>query len=176
MTGEPLSVARSEGSVAPGETGPGSQGGPFEALYRSEYVPMVRMARLMVGSRAIAEEAVQDAFVKVIDRLDEIEKPGAYLRRVVVNNCYSLLRRADLEEMKLRARQSDGEEIVLPPELDETWKSLNGLTPDQRMVIVLRYYDDLTIPQIAELLNEREGTVKSRIHRALGQLKKEVGR
>lgn len=174
MVDKPVSTPRLEGSIAPVRNGSGDRG--FEALYRSEYTPMVRLARLMIGSRALAEEAVQDAFEKVIDRFDEMERPGAYLRRVVVNNCYSMLRRADLEDMKLRARQSDGEEVVLPPELDETWQSLNGLTPDQRVVIVMRYYDDLTIPQIAELLDEREGTVKSRIHRALGQLKKEVKR
>jgi DNA-directed RNA polymerase specialized sigma24 family protein len=54
--------------------------GKLERLYRAEYTGMVRLAYTLVGSNAEAEDLVQDSFVEVSRRLDEIRKPGAYLR------------------------------------------------------------------------------------------------
>ncbi|MEM7275039.1 MAG: RNA polymerase sigma factor [Actinomycetota bacterium] len=127
------------------------------------------------GSTPLAEELVQDAFVTVYQRLDEIENPGAYLRRTVINRCYGALRRRSTERRKVTEIGVD-ERLQLPPELDETWRALDRLKPRHRTVLVLRYYEDLSIRQIAEILGEREGTVKSLIHRSLDKLRNEVTR
>ena len=67
--------------------------GPLASLFREEYEGLVRLAFLMLSDPADAEEVVQDAFVAVARRWDEVERPGAYLRTSVVNGCRSKLRR-----------------------------------------------------------------------------------
>ncbi len=69
----------------------------IEALFRAEYVPMVRLAYTLVGNNAEAEELVQDSFAEVHRRRDEIRQPGAYLRTSVVSRSRSLLRRRSTE-------------------------------------------------------------------------------
>lgn len=146
----------------------------FDDLYRDEYLDLLRLARLLTGSLAIAEEVVHDSFETMIDRVDGLDNAGAYLRKVVVNNCYSVIRRATNERRKLEVVGARREDVVLPADLDETWKLVAGLKPRARLMLVLRYYDDQTIPQIADTLDVPEGTVKSVLHRALEQLRKEM--
>jgi RNA polymerase sigma factor (sigma-70 family) len=64
--------------------------------------------------------------------------------------------------------------VELPPEIDETWKAVVALPFDQRAVLVLRYYLELTEAEVASELNCRVGTVKSRHHRALKKLRQEL--
>jgi RNA polymerase sigma factor (sigma-70 family) len=142
----------------------------FTALYRSEQPVMVRVARLIVGSNAEAEELVHDAFVELHRRWDEVANPGGYLRTAVINRCRSHMRRRRLEwRNRLGVPPS-----VLAPEFDDMWQALESITPRQRVALVLRFYDDLTVDQIAEAMQTRPGTVKSLIHRGLRQLEKVV--
>ena len=60
------------------------------------------------------------------------------------------------------------------PELDETWALLDRLPRDQRVALVLRYYEDLPVDEIAQVMDCRPGTVRTRIHRALTALRKEM--
>jgi len=125
----------------------------------------------------LAEEAVHEAFITVYDRRGSIEQPGAYLRRVVINNCYSMQRRRSVERRKVevlghRAR----DQIRLPDELDGIWESLDRLSYRQRTALVLRYYEDLTIQGVADAMGIRLGTAKSLIHRGLKRLEEEVAR
>ena len=64
--------------------------------------------------------------------------------------------------------------MVLAPEFDETWELLCRLSPKRRAVVVLRYYEDLAVGEIASLMGMREGTVRSLLHRALTSLKEEI--
>jgi DNA-directed RNA polymerase specialized sigma24 family protein len=70
----------------------------FEDLFRSRYEPMVRVAFLLVGSRAEAEDVVQDAFARIELRWARLENAESYLRRCVVNRSYDVLRRRRLEQ------------------------------------------------------------------------------
>lgn len=145
-------------------------------LYEREHGPMVRLACLILGSRALAEEVVHDAFVSVLERRAIIADPGAYLRRVVVNNCHGVTRRSLVGRRKV-ARLAVLEGIrsnELPPEVDETWSALDLVTPKQRTALVLRYYADLSIAEIAAVMDERPGTIKSLVHRGLAALRKEL--
>lgn len=144
----------------------------LEELYRDEASAMLRLAWLMTGSRALAEDIVHDAFLRLEGALGEVQAPAAYLRRTVVNGVYARRRRAEVERRHLPAPP----EPVFNPEVEETWAVVRALPVRQRQAIVLRYYDDASIEEIAALLACPEGTVKSLIHRALTRLRNEVER
>ncbi len=135
---------------------------------------LVRLAHLLTGSLQLAEEAVQDAFVSVYQRRSKVQKPEQYLRRIVVNNCHSRTRRRGVEKRKLQIVASQSSQADWPPEVDEVWELLADLSERQRTALVLRFYEDLTVPDIAELMGVRPGTVKSLIHRGLAQLKERI--
>ena len=143
-------------------------------LYRERYDPMVRLAYLLVGDRSVAEELVQDSFVKVHHHWPDVEHPKAYLRTTVVNSCRSWGRRHTRE----RDHQQRRLEAVPDPELvtDEMWDILATLPEKQRTAIVLRFYEDLPEAEIAAVLGCRPNTVRTLVHRGLAALRKEVAR
>ncbi len=141
-------------------------------LYRERYVPMVRLAYLMVGSTTVAEDLVQDAFARMHRHWDNAEHPRAYLRTAVVNACRSHLRRLALERAYRRHPSAVGEGMVAQP--DELFDALAALPPRQRAALVLRFYEDLSEADIAVALGCRPGTVKSLLHRGLAELRKVV--
>jgi RNA polymerase sigma-70 factor (sigma-E family) len=138
------------------------------ALYRDRYAAMVRLAHLVSGSNAVAPDLVQDAFLKVRPKLPGIEHPAAYLRTAVVNECRSWLRRRELER---RHAPDEPPPAELPPEIDEMWAALARLPERQRAALVLRYYEDLPLDEIAAALDCPLGTAKSLVHRGLASLK-----
>jgi RNA polymerase sigma-70 factor (sigma-E family) len=138
------------------------------ALYRERYAPMVRLAHLITGSKAVAPDLVQDAFVKLSRRLDGIDQPSAYLRMIVVNECRAWIRRQAVERKHQPARH---EGATLPPDVDEMWGALAELSERQRAALVLRFYEDLSLDDIARTLGCRPGTAKSLVHRGLAALK-----
>lgn len=140
-----------------------------EELYRRLRPSMVRTAKLVLGSEAAAEDVVHDAFLALSTRLSGLDNPEAYLRRAVVNGAIGVQRRASTARRHAVAAGVTGQ-----PEIDETWAALACLAPRQRAALVLRFYDDLSEAQIAEVLGCRPGTVKSTISRALARLRKEL--
>ena len=142
-------------------------------LFAAERVPMVHLATLLVGSPAVAEEVVQEAFVSVTKRWDQIDRPGAYLRTSVVNKCVSALRRRSVENLyqaSAPAMWNPG----IPEQLIELRAALARLSDRQRTVVVLRYFVDMPDANIAETLGVRPATVRSLAHRALAVLRKEL--
>jgi RNA polymerase sigma factor (sigma-70 family) len=145
----------------------------FEDLFRSRYEPMVRVAFLLVGSRAEAEDVVQDAFARIELRWARLDNAEGYLHRCVVNRSYDVLRRRRLEQ-RLRLLHRDDRTTEL--EADELGDALASLAPKRRAAVVLRYYAGLPEREIAEVLRVRPGTVKSMLHRALAQLREVIDR
>lgn len=143
------------------------------ALFAVERQAMLRMATLMVGSAAVAEEVVQEAFVAVGCRWSSLERPGAYLRTSVVNGCAQVLRRRDAEGRALALRPPDPE-VELPSRLIELRDALDRLSERQRIVVVLRYFVDLPDDEIADMVGVRPSTVRSLVRRALKVLRKEL--
>ncbi|MEZ5138769.1 MAG: sigma-70 family RNA polymerase sigma factor [Acidimicrobiales bacterium] len=148
----------------------------LEALYRDRYEPSVRLAHLLVGDRARAEELAQDAFVRMLPRLDGVGDPAAYLRTVLVNLCRDASRRST----RARALRAEGTATAAPPDVPVTstavWQALQRLPERQRLAVCLRFYDDLPDDRIAELLGVRPATVRSLVHRGLAALKEVVPR
>ena len=151
---------------------PAGNGADLESLFVVERVPMVRLATLMVGSRAIAEEVVQDAFASVSERWDGLDRPGGYLRTAVVNGCAQVLRRRSVEDRHRPDTLAIHGEI--PERLIELRSALGRLTDRQRIVVVLRYFVDVPDEEIAQILDVRPSTVRSLAHRALAVLRKEL--
>ena len=142
----------------------------FIDVYSSDRVRLVSVATGIVGSGAVAEELVQDAFVKLAAQGNKVEQPSAYVYRVVVNLCLHHLRRRRLE----RKHEPTRAELVWPQEIDETWAAVKRLAARQRAVVILRFYDDLSERDIAELLGWPSGTVKSTLSRALKRLQEDL--
>jgi RNA polymerase sigma factor (sigma-70 family) len=141
----------------------------IEDLYAQEFRGLVRLAYVLVDTEAEAEEVVQEAFAKLLVRWSSVRNPGAYLRRSVLNGCRDLQRRR-----ATRRAHPDEREVPVDPAADHVLDAVRALPPKRRAVVVLRFYEDLTIDQIAEVLRTRPGTVKSLLHRALKELEKVV--
>ncbi len=149
----------------------------FDQVYRERRAPLVRLATLILGSQAIAEEVVQEACVRLYDRFDTIDNPAGFLRTATVRLCATALTRHKMEHERLMRLS------VTPPtppadtgDDDAMRAAIAHLDADRRMVVVLRYYEDLTYDEIAAALDCPVGTVRSRLHRALDDLRKEVER
>ncbi len=138
-----------------------------EQVYRDERAALLRLAFLLSGSRPAAEDIVQTAFASAQARWATIDNPGAYLRRVVVNQAQDGHRR----RYRL-GPQPVVEPVTHQPELDETWAELRRLPPSQRAVVVLRFYEDLSLTEIARLLDRPASTVRSDLRRALERLRR----
>jgi RNA polymerase sigma-70 factor (sigma-E family) len=152
-------------------------------LYRAHAAAAARLAFLMTGDAARAEDLVHDAFVKVIGRFGDIRDPdafGAYLKRTVVNLANSFFRRRRLEREHLeaegRALRDEPAGARDPAEREELWNALKTLPPRQRAAIVLRFYEDLSEQQTAYVLGVPVGTVKSMVSRGLDALRAKVER
>lgn len=143
------------------------------ALFHAERDGLVRMATLMVGSAAIAEEVVQGAFAGVAPRWESIDQPGAYLRRSVVNGCAQVLRRRDAERRAIDS-QVPRPDVALPTRLIELSDALDQLNERQRLVIVMRYFVDMHDDDIAEALDVKASSVRSLARRAMAILRKEL--
>jgi RNA polymerase sigma-70 factor (sigma-E family) len=160
-----------------------SEQGRIGELYLQHAVPAVRLADLLTGDRAVAEDLVQDAFVRLAGRLAHLRDAGsfdAYLRRTVVNLSHSYFRRKRVERMYLkRARAMIEPDDARRPgrsveEREVLWSALGKLSERQRAAIVLRFYEDLSEVQVAEILRCRPGTVKSLVSRGLERLRTEM--
>lgn len=138
-------------------------------LYRQHRLTFERLAYLLTGSRAVAEEIVQDAFIKAQRSWSGVRNPYGYLRMTVVNGCRSWGR----HQRVVQAHPPDRPEPERQ-EPDELWDALGRLSPRRRAAIVLRFYADLPHAEIAELLGCRTATVRTSIHRGLRQLKQEI--
>ena len=141
----------------------------LDALYRAEYTGMVRLAFTLVGSNAEAEDLVQDSFVEVARRLQEIRKPGAYLRSAVVSRCRSVLRRR-----RVMALHPPEPPAGLASAAGELWDVLGELPEDQRIAVVLKYYGGYRASEIARMLDVPGATVRSHLRRGLTALRKEL--
>jgi RNA polymerase sigma factor (sigma-70 family) len=140
----------------------------FEAAYREHRLALLRLAYLLSGSYDVSEDVVQAAFTSAHDRWDQIENPPAYLKKAVVN----LVKDTQRRRLRRLRRAPERPPVVLPPEIDETWTQVSRLPRVQRAVVVLHYYEDLPLTEIATLLGRPAATVRSDHRRALDKLRK----
>ncbi len=171
MRREFVSTKEASGPSPPGAAdmpGPERAVGDFREVYETTLPRLVRLAHLITGSNSSAEDVVHDVFVAAYRRWDAIDDPHGYLYRAVVNRSRSVLRRRSLETK----HPLNPPITELPPELDEVWIALSKLTAKRRAALVLRYYADLPIDSIAEIMGVRPATVRSLIHRGHTSMRK----
>ncbi len=174
MTGKAIDA------VAPGQ---GDDAAAVRDLFRDHHLELVRLAAVMLGDISAAEDVVQDAFERLHQHWRRIREPSsglAYARSCVLNGCRSAHRRAavarkyapsvaehaDLTAPDTASVVGDGAEVVA---------ALKLLTRRQREAIVLRYYADLDVAEIAEILRVSPGAVRATISRALAVLGRALG-
>jgi RNA polymerase sigma-70 factor (sigma-E family) len=152
----------------------------LDDLYLRHVAGARRLAFLLTGSREVAEDLAQDAFVRLLGRFRHLrhrEAFDAYLRRTVVNLHLSRLRRLRLERAYLeRERRSvgpPGEEPDVGARQD-LWAALRRLPARQRAALVLRYYQDLSERETADTLRCSVGAAKSLVARGLATLRAEM--
>ena len=143
---------------------------------------LLRTAVLLTGDRHVAEDLLQTALAKLYLSWGSVrrsEAMDAYVRRVMVNQLTSWWRRAwrrrEISTGEV-ADRSDSHQVVRDAfeevvQRDALWRALQELPPGQRAALVLRYYEDLSEAQTAEVLGCSVGTVKSQVHRALNRLR-----
>lgn len=140
----------------------------FEETYREHRIALLRLAYLISGSHDVSEDVVQSVFTSAHERWDQIENPLPYLKKAVVN----LVRDGQRRHIRLRARAVERPPVTLPHEVDETWTQIAQLPWVQRAVIVLHYYEDLPLTEVAGILDRPAATVRSDHRRALDKLRK----
>lgn len=151
----------------------------FDEVYRREYAALVRLAWALTGRQREAEELVQEAFLRAYrcwSTVGAYERPGAWLRRVVLNLASSRLRRARAEANALmRLGQDRAPVATLHEDTLAFWAAVRRLPARQAQVVVLRYVEDRSTPEIAEVLAIAEGTVRATLHQARQELRVTLG-
>jgi RNA polymerase sigma factor (sigma-70 family) len=155
---------------------------PLEDLYVRHAAAALHLAYFLTGDAEAARDLVQDAFVRVAGRFRHLRQPDAfdaYLRRTIVSLHASALRRLRVERSSL-ARQAalagPAPNEVDDGTRDEMWHAILGLPPRQRAAIVLRYYEDLSESQSAEVLRCSDGALNQLVARAMANLRSSIGK
>jgi RNA polymerase sigma factor (sigma-70 family) len=146
-------------------------GSDLDEIFRNHRRRLVSLAFAITLDAAAAEEVVQDAFVGVHERIASIDDPIGYLQRSVVNLSVSLLRRRRFSTHRPLRHE---EPAASSPEIEEMWSRVIRLPVKQRAVVVLRFWEDLSIAEIARVLGRPTGSIKSTLHRALRSLREEL--
>ncbi len=138
-------------------------------------------AYMMLRDHGLAEDAVQETLIRVWKHLPSLRCQNslkAWLVRIVINEVNQQYRkkRVPMESLQQVSEMADyvedADTAMLGDEnRDRIRRALEVLPDEQREAVVLRYFSDLTIPEIARVLDQREGTVKSRLSRALSHLR-----
>ena len=150
--------------------------GDFEAFYQKWRSPIFRSLALALGDAGLASEAVDEAMTRAVARwetLKDYERPEGWLYRVGLNWARGVFRKRRYELLSdLKAATDSWVDAVPDADLIE---AVGRLSLKLRTVVVARYYLDFSTAEVAESLGVPEGTVKSRLSRALEQLGRELG-
>lgn len=154
------------------------QGPPgYADFVRSRYSALARSAFLLTGDRGHAEDLVQSALIVALKSWDRLETPEPYVRRTMVRLARRAYRRRWRGELPTQwdrlphTRSSEPEPLETATAAVDAQRLLTALSWDQRAVLVLRFFDDLSERETAAVLGCSEGTVKSRTSRALAKLR-----
>ncbi len=155
----------------------------FDAYVTSRSPHLIRLGYLLTHDWQAAEDLVQTALIKAWSAWNRLDggDPDGYVRRIVVTTHLSWRRRrwtgevpgGDLADRANMARTPD--EMAAVDERDRLWRILAELPPRQRTVLVLRYFEDLSEEQVAEVMGISIGGVKSQASRALIRLREVAG-
>ncbi|HEX6934822.1 MAG TPA: SigE family RNA polymerase sigma factor [Streptosporangiaceae bacterium] len=164
-----------------GWSGASSAEGCVTALYQAHALGLTRLAHVMLGDKASAEDVVQEAFCGLYRNWSRLSDPSAalpYLRASVLNGCRSAIRRRRLRASKAmyEPAAASAESVVLTGEEHRAvLLALRKLPARQREVLVLRFYTHAADEDIAQVMGVSPSTVRSSRHRALAALARMLG-
>ena len=153
--------------------------GGFEALYRAERARTLAVVLALRGPRVGVEEVVQEAFVRALQRWEQVsamERPDLWVHRVALNLATSRLRRLGAETralVRLGGRAATAA-LEMDAGAEDFWRLVRSLPRRQAEAVVLRYAADLPVVEIAEVMDCAPGTVKSHLHAARESLRREL--
>jgi RNA polymerase sigma-70 factor (ECF subfamily) len=145
----------------------------FEAFFMAEHRPVLRTVTLILGDRQAAEDVTQEAFYRLLvhwRKVSTYERPGAWLRRVAIRA--AMRSRARSQRSEPDVEHGHGEDTATKLDVRE---ALRRLPTAQRSAVVLFYYEDHPVSEIASLMSCSEGTVKTHLHRARARLAPMLG-
>lgn len=149
----------------------------FAALTPHHLDRAYRLAWAILGNDEEAQDATQDALTVAWRKRRNLRDPGkleAWLGRILLNTCRDRLRsraRSRIQPLEPDALPSVSDDSQAAASRDELGRALGSLNPDQRIVVVLRFWADLTVDDIADRLGVPAGTVKSRLHNSMHALR-----
>ena len=152
----------------------------FRTVGEPEFDRAYRLAGFLLGDAHEAEDVTQDAFARAWSQrrsLRNLESAQAWFDRILVNACRDRLRRRRIVRwISIAGSESTSVADPFAAALarDSVLRGLSTLDPDHRIVIVLRFWADLSLEAIAERLGLPLGTVKSRLHYALRDLRRTI--
>ena len=155
----------------------------FALLVTASAARLDAAARLILRDAELARDAVQEAMVLAWRNLPGLRDPDrfdAWIHRLTVHSCIDMARRRRRRVIEVELTPETDPPIADPFALvadrDFLDRALRRLDPEQRAIIVLRYYLELTLPEAAAALDIPLGTAKSRLHRALAAMRIPAGR
>jgi RNA polymerase sigma-70 factor (sigma-E family) len=163
------------------EPSPAPAADPLRELFEEQYEPMVRLATALLGDRHVAEDVVQDAFIRIDRKLDGVAPTArpAYLRRAVMNISRSELRRGSRAKRRPRAVRELTDDVessaVSRSERDRVLDAIDALPVRQRECIVLQHYEGLTVTEMSAAIGISPGAVKTHLDRARRALREQLG-
>ena len=125
-----------------------------------------------------AWDAVQETWVAVIKGLNKLQRPSlfvSWLFRILTYKCIDRIRKKQAEKQLLQNTEVKPEPLPIPHEDECLSQAIDELSDEHRAIVMLRFGQGLKIGEIAAILNTAEGTIKSRLHRALARLRKILG-
>jgi RNA polymerase sigma-70 factor (sigma-E family) len=149
----------------------------FEAYVAMRGTALTRFAFLLLGDHHLAQDLTQEALAKLHrhwSRVSDFDDLDAYVRKMMLNQLLSWRRRKSWTERTIEAPEDHAGDHDLASdrvERDAMWTLLGELPPQQRAVIVLRYYEDLDDDRIADLLGCSAPTVRSHASKATTRLR-----
>ena len=150
--------------------------GSFEEFYSAKRSHLVRTLVMTLGNRELGIEAADEAMTRAYQRWSDVQtydNPGGWVYRVAMNWAYTKLRRSKRELPSIYVTDKPHiEDPQFEPKLDA---ALASLPEKYRAPVVLRYYMDWSMEEIAIAIGIPKGTVKSRIHRGVTALQKALG-
>jgi RNA polymerase sigma-70 factor (sigma-E family) len=173
----PLRGASAAADEMPGVSVDDERRRVFDEFVRARMPELLRFGYALTGNPHAAADLVQDALERTMLAWHRVEKQGdpeGYVRRIMVNRNISIWRRLRRERLVVDIPEESGPSDGLTPRDLALWERVRALPPRQRTVIVLRYYEDLSEAQIAEIMGSSVGTVKSQASRALAALRRDA--
>lgn len=152
---------------------------PFSDFYRTHYRAVLGLIYTLSGSRTASEELAQDAFVRAHRQWDQLRDHGnreAWVKRVAINLARSWGRRRMVEAKAMAHLTRERPRIdEMPEPADKVWAAVRRLPGNQAAAIALRYHDDRSMDDIAEILGCSVGTVRVHLHRGRQALAAQLG-